>query len=257
MNVQNIPRESRIRNVFVAAPGFVFVEADYSQAEIRVLAELSKDKYLTQVFLDGRDLHSEMAREIFGENFTKEDRSKAKEVNFGVPYGLTDSGLAIRFNISVESARGIIKRWFEAAPQAGDYINLCRQAPILRRTLVTPFHRRRRFGFVTMENLHQLQNEACNFPISSTASDLTLHSAISLGKVFKERWGNSVRIVNIVHDSILAEVSTDCDIEGVSGTMINVMENIPQKLIGATVPFVADIKMGSRWGSLNATGGAN
>lgn len=250
MNVQNIPTESVIRDVFVAEDGFSFIEADYSQAEIRVLAELSGDKYLGQVFIDGRDLHSEMARSIFGDAFTVEDRRKAKEVNFGVPYGLTEQGLAVRFNMSVESARGIIQGWFATAPEARDYIGLCRQAPILRRTLETPFHRRRRFGLVTPDNVRQLQNEACNFPISSTASDLTLHSAIKLRSLFQYQYQRCVRIVNIVHDSILVEVANGISIEEVSRLMISVMESRPKELIGATVPFVADVKVGTRWGSL-------
>lgn len=255
MNVQNIPRKNQeIRNIFVASPRYSFVEADYSQAEIRVLAQLSGDAYLRQVYIDKRDLHSEMAREIFGEGFTSEDRQRAKEINFGVPYGLSAEGLAIRFGVTVEYARQLIRQWFAAAPQAGEYINLCRQAPLLRRTLVTPFNRRRRFHLVTPDNVRGLQNEACNFPISSTASDLTLHSAIKLGELFKTfgrtKGEYDVRIVNIVHDSILTEVREGVDVQEVKCLMVDVMESRPKELIGAIVPFVADVKVGKRWGRL-------
>ena len=249
-NMQNIPRESTIRNIFEAAPRFRFVEMDYSQAELRVLAELSQDDFLMKCYLEGRDLHHEMAITFYGEGYTKDQRVRAKAVNFGIAYGRGPDSIAKEHKIPYSEAVGVVRSWYKRAPQAGAFINKCRQAPVLRRTLVTPFGRRRRFNLSTRDNLYALQNEASNFPIQSVASDLTLHSAIQIQELFNQQYYGRAHVVNIVHDSILAEIHDTINPEEVAHLMVTVSERMPQILLDAKVPFKADVKVGTVWGSL-------
>ena len=85
VNMQNIPRNKDVKNIFVATPGYRLVQLDYSQAELRVLGVLSRDPFLIQSYVDGKDLHANVARKIFGENFTSEQRTQCKTINFGRP----------------------------------------------------------------------------------------------------------------------------------------------------------------------------
>jgi len=247
-NMQNVPREARIRNMFQAAPGNTLLEFDYSQVELRVLAYFSNDTFLRQVYQDGRDLHDEVALALFGPGFTKEQRVRAKFVNFGIAYGRGAKSISEEFKIPIEESAEMIRGWFRRAPEAAAYIKHCREAPALGKSLSTPFGRRRRFGLVIRENLNTLQNEAVNFPIQSTASDLTLSSAINCAQQLSQQWG--AMITNLIHDSILVEVSESADIEALSKYIVGEMEATPQRILNTDIPFVVSVAQGSRWGDL-------
>jgi|GEM_PF-2324448 len=247
-NLQNIPRDPMLRGMFGAPPGRILVEADLSQAELRVLAHLSGDAFLRQVYAEGRDLHSEMAASVFGPNFTPEQRTKTKILNFGVIYGMSAHSLSAQFEMPLKEAEGIITRWYERVPQAKAYLEACRQAPLKGHVLTTPFGRRRRYGLITNENMDAVQREATNYAIQSTASDIALHAAIV---VQPQLPALDAFIVNIVHDSILVECPNDAQTPNlVARLLVETMRRIPAERIGFTVPMDADAKIGRHWGQM-------
>jgi len=250
-NMQNIPRDKAVRNIFQAPPGKLLVEYDYSQGELRVLAGFSGDVFLKGVYMDGRDLHDEVSKALFpgwrkDTPEGQEQRIRAKFLNFGIAYGRGPKSIHEEFGMPMEEAQRMIRDWFRRAPEAAKYIDECRRAPQEGRLLKTPFGRRRRFTLVTRDNLVPIQNEAVNFAIQSTLSDLTLLSAIRMRSCLVNRW--DAHIVNLVHDSILLECPDYADIDGMSEYVKGVMESLPTTILHTDVPFVIDAKVGTRWG---------
>lgn len=259
-NTQNIPRppdnpgDPNVRDIFGSPPGRILIEVDYSGAELRVLAHFSNDQWLTQVFIDGRDLHTEMATEQFGKGHTKNQRVAAKSLNFGIAYGMKENLLAMTITqktgiqMTKTDAAAMIDAWFKRCPRAKRFLDKCRAAPATGHMLETPFGRRRRFPLVTREALPHLQNEACNFPIQSVASDLTLISAMELDAPLLDL---DVQIINVVHDSILMEAPNVPHIIEQAVRMVKArMREVPIRELGATVPFTADAMVGRNWGTL-------
>lgn len=246
-NLQNIPRDKTIKNIFKATPGHILVQADYSQAELRVLAVLSGDPWLQNVYKEGKDLHSEVAIEYWGEDFTEEDRVKAKAVNFGIAYGRTEQTLAPSLGISLEEARKLLQDWYEPMPYVRKYFDDKIRTAFEQKKSVTPFNRYRSF-IVTSGNKFAIRNEAMNTAIQGTASDLTLFSLIEIEKELREKeLGN---IVLTVHDSIIVETIPE-NRQAVSEIMVRHMEAVPKKYLKTDVPFAADIDVGELWGELD------
>jgi len=246
LNLQNIPRDPLLRGIFGAPRGKIIVEADYSQAELRMLAHLSGDPFLREVYDNDRDLHSEMAKSIFGEGFTTEQRTQTKIVNFGIAYGMSGFGLSKQLKIPVAEAERMIEAWYARVPHARAYLESCKQAPMDGQVLVTPFGRHRRYGLIDNENAEAIQREASNMVIQSAASDLTLISAILLREPLAAM---GAKIVNIVHDSILVECESRQDvIDQVATAMLETMRMVPRVALQTPIPFDADAKYGSHWG---------
>lgn len=248
-NLQNIPRLDYIRSMFIPTPGYRFVEVDLNQAELRSLAALSGDPFLCSVYTStGRSLHNEVAIEFFGPNYTTDQKIRAKAVNFGIVYGRQAPSIAEEFTIPTSEAQGYIDQWFARAPKARDFIQRCRQAAVKGETITTPFGRKKRHRLVTRENMHELQNEAANFPHQSIASDITLLSAV---EVQDELASIDAYIVNLVHDSILVECpDTDEHANWVYEVIAAAMEQTPIDWGITRVPFKAESKIGYGWGDL-------
>lgn len=248
-NVQNIPSAfgvGNIRRAFPAPKGFVLMESDYTGAELRWLAALSSCPVLLNVFLNGKNLHDETSVAIWGPDFTKQDRMRAKAVNFGIPYGREWPSFVDEFNISKEEAQKMIRGWLDNYYGARDYLNECAAAVTKGQYLETPFGRRRRFGLVTPESLHSLQNEARNFPIQSASSDTTLVSGMELETVCNFY---GVQTVNLVHDSIMHYVPAEPKIiTEFSQEAYKIMTAMPKKLFNIDVPFDSDVEIGFTWG---------
>jgi len=115
-NMQNIPRDAKIKNIFKAAPGKILVNLDYSQAELRVLAYLTQDPWLMDIFIKGQDLHNMVSISIFGEGFTKEQRMQAKAVNFGITYGRGAGSLSKEFSLTRSEGFNLIQKWYAPMP---------------------------------------------------------------------------------------------------------------------------------------------
>lgn len=251
-NMQNIPRMKLIKNLFIAPPGYKLVQFDYSQAELRVLAYLSQDEYLRETYREGKDLHDAMARKIFGEDFTKEQRVAAKTVNFGIPYGRGPGSMKTKLHMSMGEATRLVQDWYKAAPGAKRFVDKMRKVPYNSEPYTTVFGRQRHY-IVTMDNRNHVENEAVNFPVSSIASDLTMLSVCSIHDQLIEE-GIDARIVNTVHDSIIIECIDDPKaLRRVVDIGISTMANMPKKYLTNPVldfPFKADAEIGRSWGDL-------
>lgn len=250
-NVQNQPSANgvgNIRKAFIAKPGYILGEIDYSGAELRWLAFLSGDQTLLEIFREGRNLHVETATKMFGPHFTKQQKMIAKALNFGIAYGREAPSIADTFNISIEEAQGHIDNWFKAYPGAHKYLEWCADQVAKGNYLETPWGRRRRFGLVSQQSLHSLQNEAKNFPIQSSSSDTLLWCCIKHEKELDEM---GVKIIDLIHDSALVEIPADPKIIQEFGQKMNFwMINVPVELFGCPVPFKTDFEIGVNWGDL-------
>jgi DNA polymerase-1 len=246
-NLQNVPRDSVIKNIFIAPRDRLLIEGDYSQLELRLLAHFSDDDFLLETFAQGKDLHSEMAREIYGENFTDKERTKVKSLNFGIIYGITAFTISQKLGITLYEAQVMIDKWFRRAPKAKQYLDDCEKQLMAGEPFITPFGRYRRYGLITDDQ--GLKNESRNFAIQSTGSDLNLMSAIELEKSLLDLDAFSI---NLIHDAILVESLNDKNkVEKIINLMKETMENtVPNKWLNPKVPFVADLKFGFKWGSM-------
>jgi DNA polymerase-1 len=281
-NLQNVPRNPRVRGQYVADKGRRFLEPDLNQAELRVLACLSGDKALCHIYeTAGMSLHNEVRADIWGypkdwspayvreqlqkfglteetrfgekgdDRIVEEQKMRAKAVNFGIVYGRTAPSLAEEFDIKADEAQMWINRWFKKFPQAKEFMDKCRNVPVLGQVLVSPFGNKRRFGVVGNERLEAMQNEASNFLPQCSASHCNLHAAMELRELLAEKY--DTYSANLVHDSNLIDCPDDDNIvREVAQIAIRKMEEIPSKWGFTRIPFVAEAKMGYRWGSLSS-----
>lgn len=250
-NMQNIPRDKKIKNLLCATPGYKLVQMDYSQAELRVLALLSRDPYLVGVYVNGKDLHDAVATEMFGPDFDKEQRVMAKTINFGIAYGRGPGSIAQTFKKSMNEARAIIAKWFKPMPYVKEWIDNRRAMAKRGEACTTIFGRERHF-VVTNEDLNHVQNEYINTPIQSIASDFTMFSLIEIDKFLREN-NLDARIVTTVHDSIIVECRDEKDlVDLVAQTCVRIMAETPLKYVpDCPVPFKADAEVGYAWGKLH------
>lgn len=243
-NLQNVPRESSIRRMFIPGPGNVFVQADYRTIELRALATEAGDEYLRTIFLEGRDIHDEFSSVLYGPNFTKEQRVRTKAFVYGVSYGREEYSIAMEYGIPVAEARRTMQLFTNAIPQTMTYREGVKHKVLKEQDdLVTHFGRHRRFWLITEENKKDVVKEALAFVPQSTASDINLHSLVRL----RRDYGLKTRIP--VHDSILVECAKE-EADEVGETMRTVMEQTATEIYTDFVPFPVDVKVGTSWGEV-------
>lgn len=247
-NLQNITRTKPglpdIRRLFSATPGRVIVQADYSQAELRCIAQMSGDPLLTKVYREGLDLHNETATRFYGPDYTSEQRGKAKNMNFGVFYRQSAQTFQEKHGIPEREGQKFIdwvwstylgvKAWEE------DIEKQIRKPGFLE----SEFGRRRRFYLLTKENIQAAFREGINFYPQATASDFTLTSAI---RIYDNIDRKKAALVLTVHDSILADVC-ESYIDEYRTVCRQVMESCPRDELGWDIPFKSDIGVGPTWG---------
>jgi DNA polymerase-1 len=246
-NIQNVPRLPRIRRLFVpTSSDNMLIQADYGQAELRVVCGLARDAYLREVFSDPeRDIHGEVATRFYGPNWTKEQRVRAKAVVFGLTYGREAFSLAAEHGMTVAEARYYIETFFEVIPDTVKWIKEEVEEKVLRgEDLITPFGRHRRFWLISDGNKKNILKEARSFLPQSTASDLTLKSANRLRNL---GYGEFLRFP--VHDALVAEAPTGV-VEEVAAAMKEVMEETGDWLFDGYIPFPVEVKIGQNWGEL-------
>ena len=249
-NMQNIPRDKAIKNIFTAKPGYKLLQFDYSQAELRVLALLSDDDYMIKSYQDGRDFHDAVAEAMFGPDFDKEQRVLAKTINFGIAYGRGPGSIAQKFNKTMAEARAIIDSWYRPMPKVKKWMETQRKKPIMGEPCTSLLGRERHF-VITNEVLNHIQNEYVNTPIQSLASDFTMLSLLHINDwLHAEKL--DAKIVITVHDSIILEVIDDKEIiDKVASKCIEIMSTVPSEYIAdCKVPFKADAEVGTSWGAL-------
>ncbi|MDD6327227.1 MAG: DNA polymerase I [Eubacteriales bacterium] len=250
-NLQNIPTRlplgREIRKVFKPQPGYVFLDADYSQIELRVLAHLSNDQTLIDAYHKDRDIHTITASEVFGVPMDAVDdlmRRRAKAVNFGIVYGISSFGLGQDLDISRKEAEQYIEKYFSTYSNVKGFMDkTVADAKKLGYT-VTLFKRRRPIPELNSSNFMTRsfgERAAMNSPIQGTAADIIKIAMLRVNKVLKER-GLKSRIVLQVHDELLVETAKD-ELHEVERLLVHEMEHAAN----LKVPLLVDVQSGSSW----------
>lgn len=246
-NLQNITRTKPdlpdIRSLFLASPGRLIVQADYSQAELRCIAYFAQDSELLKVYQEDLDLHNVAAENFYGSNFTSENRSRAKNMNFGVAYGQSAATFQEKHDIPEREAQKFIEWWWTFFTGVRDWKQEI-IAEMRTGAVVSPFGRKRRFHLLTKENLNACIREAVNFKPQSTAGDFTLRSVIVLQEEIDPKRAD---IVITVHDNIVSDVEEGY-IDEYKQICEQVMVSRPKEELGWTIPFKVDIGVGLSWG---------
>lgn len=249
-NVQNLPVFGSLAEDFRACikpreAGHLFIAADYSQVELRVLAHLSGERRLIEAFAEGRDIHRETASWVFGvpnEEVSAEQRRFAKTVNFGLIYGMSAHGLAARMGISRGEASGMIERYFSVLPEIRAYIEHSKEAAKRSGHTLSMFGRIRPISEALSSEGRGGQAAdriAVNTPIQSAASDIAKIAMIKLSKKLRETQ-DDIRMVLQVHDSIVCEVS-EKSLDRARQLLVETMESAES----LTVPLKAEPKIGA------------
>ena len=250
-NLQNIPTRmelgKRLRKVFVPDDGKVYIDADYSQIELRVLAHLSKDKHMIEAFNNGEDIHKQAASKVLHkpiDEVTKEERSSAKAVNFGIVYGISDFGLASQLGISRKEAKAYIEQYLEEYSGVNNYMQNIVEEAKEKGYAVTLFGRRRYIKELSSSNYMVREfgkRAAMNTPIQGTAADIM---KIAMIKVHDElqKQNLKAKIVLQVHDEMMIEAPIE-EKEKVKKILKENMESAAD----FEVPLVAEISEANSW----------
>lgn len=247
-NLQNIPNHDEygrlIRKCFVSQEGYTFLSSDYSQIELRLFAELSNVESLKEAFINSEDIHSFTASKIFNKDIkdvTKEERSRAKAVNFGIIYGISSFGLANDLGINVNDAKDFIDRYMEKFDGIKDYMKKEVDDAKEKGYVTTIMNRKRYIDEIKASNyMIRMQGErmALNTPIQGSGSDILKKAMIDIDSEFKEKNIKSKMLLQI-HDELIFEVKEE-EIEIVKEIVKEKMENA----FKLSVPLVVDINMG-------------
>ena len=247
-NLQNIPNHDEygrlIRKCFISQEGYTFLSSDYSQIELRLFAELSNVESLKEAFINSEDIHSFTASKIFNKDIkdvTKEERSRAKAVNFGIIYGISSFGLANDLGINVNDAKDFIDRYMEKFDGIKDYMKKEVDDAKEKGYVTTIMNRKRYIDEIKASNyMIRMQGErmALNTPIQGSGSDILKKAMIDIDSEFKEKNIKSKMLLQI-HDELIFEVKEE-EIEIVKEIVKEKMENA----FKLSVPLVVDINMG-------------
>lgn len=266
-NLQQIPRnisseevgfdfdpELNIKLMFCSSGAdWTLVEVDYSQMELRILAEYSEDEHMLEIFSSGGDIHLEVAKRIFRKDKVEDfERKIAKNINFGIIYGKSAQTLAEDLGVSEKEAEKFIRQHFQSMPKVEKFINTVQEFVLKNRYITSMFGRRREINFDLdrLDTVSEAFRKAVNTPIQSTASDYTLVSLINITDLLKKFKFKS-RPVATIHDSIVFDVYNK-ELKSVVEIIRTVMENPQNSLIywNRKVPFEVDMKGGERWGKM-------
>ena len=250
-NLQNIPIRGEdgkeIRKAFVPEPGCLFFSADYSQIELRVMAHISGDENMIEVFREGKDLHAATAANIYKkpiDEVTRDERTKSKRANFGIIYGITVFGLAERLDIPRDEAKMLIDGYFETFPQVHDYMEQSKEVARKQGYVTTLFGRRRYLPDINSANATVrgfAERNAINAPIQGTAADIIKVAMIHIFERFQKE-GIKSKMILQVHDELNFSVLPE-EKERVETIVLEEMQNAFQM----KVPLVADSGFGTNW----------
>ena len=250
-NLQNIPTRielgKTLRKVFKPKEGYVYIDADYSQVELRVLAHISKDENMMHAFLNDEDVHKQAASKVLGipiEEVTKEQRSSAKAVNFGIVYGISDFGLSEQLGISRKEAKEYIEQYLEKYSGIKKFMDDIVDEAKSKGYVETLFHRRRYIPELSSNNYMVRQfgaRAAMNTPIQGTAADIMKIAMINVFNKLKEE-NLDADLVLQVHDELILE----CKIEQKDKVAKLLKENMEDALKMA-VPLKVETSEASNW----------
>ncbi|OCK61545.1 DNA polymerase I [Bradyrhizobium sp. LMTR 3] len=254
-NLQNIPVRTedgrKIRRAFIATPGHKLVSADYSQIELRLLAEIADIPVLKQAFRDGLDIHAMTASEMFGvpiKDMPGEVRRRAKAINFGIIYGISAFGLANQLGIAREEASAYIKKYFERFPGIRAYMDETRDFCRTNGYVLTLFGRKCHYPDIKASNASiRSFNEraAINARLQGTAADIIRRAMIRMEDVLAEK-KLSAQMLLQVHDELIFEVPDD-EVAATLPVVQHVMQDAPFPAVALSVPLQVDARAANNW----------
>jgi DNA polymerase-1 len=251
-NLQNIPirseRGREIRRAFVAAPGYVLLSADYAQIELRILAHLSGDAGLVEAFESGMDIHTATAMRVFGveqpDQVTRDMRARVKQVNYGIPYGISAFGLAQRLRIPSKEAQKLIDQWSASYPTVVGFLNTLIERARDTGYAETLLGRRRYIPTIKARNPAERQAAeriAVNMPMQGSQADMIKRAMVTLHRRFREE-GLGARMLLQVHDELVFEVP-EAEVETVRELVVREMSTA----LPLSVPIEIDAGVGPNW----------
>ncbi|MFC7369548.1 DNA polymerase I [Vreelandella zhaodongensis] len=250
-NLQNIPIRTeegrKIRQAFVARPGYRIVAADYSQIELRIMAHLSEDKGLLEAFAEGRDIHTATAAEVFGtalEKVSADQRRSAKAINFGLIYGMSAWGLSRQLHIERNQAQTYIDRYFDRYPGVARYMDRIRTQAAEDGYVETVLGRRLYLPEIHSQNRNRRQGAertAINAPMQGTAADIIKQAMIDVDAWLAEGEFDALMVMQ-VHDELVFEVA-DAQVE----TFIEQVQARMQAAATLSVPLIVEAESGANW----------
>lgn len=250
-NLQNIPVRAEIgrelRRYFIAEDGYVLIDADYSQIELRLLAAISGDPVMCEAFRNGCDIHTSVAAQVFGvdeDEVTPELRRRAKAVNFGIVYGIGEFSLSKDLGITRRQAKEYIESYLHTYSGVDAYLKETVEAARANGYTSTLFGRRRYIPELNSTNRNVRafgERVAMNSPIQGTAADVIKVAMIRVYRALREA-GIDARLIMQVHDELIVEAREDCADEAAE-ILVREMENA----VSVSVPLTADCGMGRNW----------
>ena len=250
-NLQNLPIRSErgqlIRQAVIPDEGCVFLSADYSQIELRLMAHFSQDPHLVEAFRSGQDIHAATAAKIFNvpiEQVTKDQRRQAKTANFGIIYGISAFGLAQQLDCSRSEAKALIDGYFAAFPGVIDYIERQKELAREQGYAITLFGRKRYLPDILSHNATVrsfAERNAVNSPIQGTAADIIKMAMVTIHRRLKDE-GLKAQMIMQVHDELNFNVPMN-EVDMVREIVVSEMQNV----VHLTVPLIADCGVGKNW----------
>jgi DNA polymerase-1 len=251
-NLQNIPIRNaegrKVRQAFVARPGYKIVAADYSQIELRIMAHLSNDPGLVHAFSHDIDVHKATAAEVFGvalEDVTTEQRRSSKAINFGLIYGMSAFGLAKQLNIPRGDAAHYIDTYFERYPGVKTYMETTREQAKATGYVKTVFGRRLYLPEITSSNGARragAERAAINAPMQGTAADIIKLSMIAVDEWVQTQSADDILLLMQVHDELVFEIKEQ-KVDEYLSTIKSLMENA----VSLSVPLIVEADVGNNW----------
>lgn len=250
-NLQNIPVRtelgSQMRRFFVAAPGNVLVDADYSQIELRLLAHISGDEAMRQAFITGADIHRSTAAKVYNlpeEEITPQLRSSAKAVNFGIVYGISAFSLSKDIGVSVKEADAFIKNYFDNFPKVKAYMDDTIAQGRAQGYVTTLYNRRRNLPELANSNYNVRalgERMAMNTPIQGTAADIIKIAMVKVAQRLRAE-GLRARLILQVHDELIVECP-----KAEQKTAAKILNEEMEHAASLSVPLNADVHAGANW----------
>jgi DNA polymerase-1 len=254
-NLQNIPVRNeegrKIRRAFVAGPGQLLISADYSQIELRLLADIADIKQLKQAFAEGLDIHAMTASEMFGvpiKDMPGEVRRRAKAINFGIIYGISAFGLANQLGISREESGAYIRKYFERFPGIRDYMETNKKQARADGFVRTLFGRKCHFPRINSANPSERafnERAAINAPIQGSAADIIRRAMIRMDQAL-ERASLDAQMLLQVHDELVFE-APESQVDATIALAKKVMIDAPAPAIALSAPLQVDARAASNW----------
>ena len=260
-NLQNIPIKSEdgkdIRKAFIAEKGHSLISADYNQIEMRILADLANVKELKKAFKNNEDIHSLTASQIFDVNIDKvnqDQRRKAKAINFGIIYGISQYGLAKQINVSNYEAENFLNSYFARFPEIKFYMNqtikFCRKSGYVNNI----FGRKSHFMNINDKNYNVRnfqERAAINAPIQGSASEIMRLAMIRLEKRLNEQRNKRIRMLLQIHDELIFESPKE-EVKRISKMIIEEMSSVVKSdQHSFSIPLTVDLNIGDNWGELH------